>query len=337
MSSADTHPENAWQARSNELAEWTWRHLVNRTDVWGCYVRARDGKKSRGLTAPPKKSRGRLLLTQAVLAVHFQGIRELCGVHSTSPENTCRWVVLDIDKHKEDDGADPVENERAAKALHADLTTLGIRCLLLDSNGKGGFHLWIVFSGPVSAADAYAFGQRLARDLRDKHGLKQEIEAFPKQARIERYGNYVRLPGLHHSREYLTRIWNGSEWLGGEAAVNTLLAYKPNPPTIVPSAASPAPEIEEEPQTSVVRSLTAVSAIPNASEKSPCNVWSSSPITPNRMESGFASWPLLTTRAWASTISSTGALGAASMMRPNAGPTGDISMLAASKSPPSEP
>ena len=28
-----------WSERASELADWTMKHLVNRTDVWGRYVR----------------------------------------------------------------------------------------------------------------------------------------------------------------------------------------------------------------------------------------------------------------------------------------------------------
>src|SRR4051812_3261845 len=134
MSDSKCNPGEAWLGRRNELAARVESILVNRIDVYGCYIRAGAAKKSRSFTAPRKKLRGQLFLTQAVLAVHFSGAAELCGLHSTSAENTCRWVALDIDKHKPDDGADPVENERAAVALYAQLAEQGIRCLLLDSN-----------------------------------------------------------------------------------------------------------------------------------------------------------------------------------------------------------
>src|SRR5438067_45976 len=84
----------AWPAHAAELARWTWEHLVNRTDVWGAYLplhrRSGDNKV---YTAPAKSQRGKVVLTEAILARHYAGADQghLTGLHSTSAANTSRW------------------------------------------------------------------------------------------------------------------------------------------------------------------------------------------------------------------------------------------------------
>src|SRR4051812_47175427 len=97
--SMHSNPDGAWAARADELAAWTWKHLVNRTDVWGQYRRfSKRTEKTRkdgstytetAWTLPARKDRGKKQLTPAVLAAHYRGQSEghIVGLHSTSPQN----------------------------------------------------------------------------------------------------------------------------------------------------------------------------------------------------------------------------------------------------------
>src|SRR5262249_47165868 len=64
----------------------------------------------------------------------------------------------------------------------------------------------------------------------------------PKQPCIPpgRYGNWLRLPGRHHTRSHWSRIWDGGRWLEGEAAVAHVLALLPAPASLLPDVPQPA-------------------------------------------------------------------------------------------------
>jgi hypothetical protein len=229
-----------WFARDEGLAAWAWDRLVNRTDAWGGYYRTRDdaGDWLTCQTTHPKRAdRGKVLLTRDVLARHFAATdtRHVIGLHSTSPANTSRWGALDIDWHGPTSTA-PEVNLAAALHWYERLRRLGFAPLLTDSNGAGGYHLRTLFSGPVPTPLVFAFLHWLVADHAE-HGLPHRPETFPKQPRIDpgRYGNWLRLPGRHHTREHWSRVWDGSGWLEGAAAVEFLLALAGDPPRLIPA------------------------------------------------------------------------------------------------------
>ncbi len=229
--------EDAWRDRAVPLAAWVLPLLVNRWDVRGGYYVDRDRVR-------PTTRRGGL--TAARLAVHFsaEGAGDVCGAHATAPDETCRFAVVDIDAHA-GDGADPEANFRFA--LHVDLMArrLGLSTLLVDSNGAGGFHVWILFGEPVPAAVAWKLGKYLVRDYA-AYGLVRPPETFPKAPRLtgKRIGNWVRLPGRHHKRPHWSRVWDGVRWLEGEEAVGAILAARggdSDPALVVPGDFDPRP------------------------------------------------------------------------------------------------
>jgi hypothetical protein len=61
-------------------------------------------------------------------------------------------------------------------------------------------------------------------------------ECFPKQPMIQhgRYGNWLRLPGRHHTRDHWSRVWSGDCWLDGAEAVEFILTLVGDPPDLVP-------------------------------------------------------------------------------------------------------
>ena len=71
----------------------------------------------------------------------------------------------------------------------------------VDSNGIGGFHLLIVFAEPMSTSTVHEFGAKLVANF-DRRGLDQRPEIFPDKPTWDRYGDWLRLPGRHHSREH---------------------------------------------------------------------------------------------------------------------------------------
>jgi hypothetical protein len=51
----------------------------------------------------------------------------------------------------------------------------------MDSNGRGGFHLWLLFAEPAPAADVHAMAQDLIADW-EKQNLDGPPEIFPKNS-----------------------------------------------------------------------------------------------------------------------------------------------------------
>src|SRR5262249_53160978 len=123
----------AWVRRADELVEWALANL-NRDDAHGRYYpRARRKKGQSQYTA--KKA-----LSPEQARRHFRGEDgQTVGIHSTNPDHTSKWLLLDIDAH--DGQADPEANLRYALAKYELLRSLGFHPLLTYSNGGGGYHL----------------------------------------------------------------------------------------------------------------------------------------------------------------------------------------------------
>lgn len=222
-----TVPE-AWAARAVELADWAMR-LRNRTDIHGRYL-ASDRRKV-------DPSTGRVLnaytchaeLTHGLLVRHFAGagLCELAGLHTTSLDETCRWIVVDFDAHG--DGDDPAGNLAMATDVFGSVRCHGFDALLLDSNGAGGYHLWVLFGGPIPSEDAWRLGRWLVRD-HARFGLVAPPESFPKQPRLrgKRIGNWVRLPGRHHTKDHWTKVRcpRRGDWLARDEAIGAILRVR---------------------------------------------------------------------------------------------------------------
>lgn len=207
---------SCWRAAAPKLAEWAWS-LPNRSDAWGKYipVRKRRGQK-KSFTAKGE-------LSKAVFLEHFTG-RTIIGLHSTAPDDeTCSWLGLDFDQHADDDELGS-KNEAFATALYNELVSGGYDVLLTDSNGAGGFHLRLFFPERLPAACVHDFGKYLLRNAAAS-GIG-DVEKFPKQRKLtgKRFGNWLRLPGKHHTRDHWSRVWDGSRWLAGVPAIEHLLA-----------------------------------------------------------------------------------------------------------------
>ena len=159
-------------------------------------------------------------------AGHFaaSATREICGLHVTSPGETCRVTVVDIDAHG--DGDDPAANLAMALGVLAEALAAGFDARLFDSNGRGGYHIWIFHGAPVRAAAAFRLGKWLAREP-GRFGLTKAQESFPKAPRLsgKGIGGFVRLPGRHHKGVHYTRVWDDAEgrWLAGEEAIDSIL------------------------------------------------------------------------------------------------------------------
>ena len=198
-----------WRSNAKPLASWVMRLLVNRTDVWGRYLPLKnrgDHGEKHAVTAPFRDERGKVFLGESSIEKHFRTIAPggQLGLHSMGSDRTSRWFAIDIDLHDEDDLSVTAEgNFVAALGWYEQLQQMGLDPLLLDSNGAGGYHLLVLFVEPMDSDSVHRFATDLVSDF-SRRGLDALPEIFPGQGRSHRYGNWLRLPGRHHTRDYYT-------------------------------------------------------------------------------------------------------------------------------------
>ena len=228
-----TAEAKAWKDHALVLAKLTDTILINRRDAIGSYTASGSPKCERGLD------------TLKALEEHFAG-KTTRGAYAAADvvegQPASRFVVADVDAHSEKD--DPEINLAAALAWREKAWAAGLVAILIDSNGAGGYHLWIIFSEPIPHATAWTIGKWLVSDWADR-GFTSQPETFPKSAKLsgpKRIGNFVRLPGKHHKRAHWSKIHDGGRWLAGEEAVSFLLKMPINDPADIPTEAKKFPK-----------------------------------------------------------------------------------------------
>lgn len=223
----------AWRAAAKSLAEWTDEHVVNRRDVWGAYVptHRRRNEDLKSWTAPCKRDRGRVVLTTQHLHSHFAG-SEVLGLHASDGERS-RWFAFDFDAHDGSSRAAATNAEQAAR-LTVLLREAGMFPLIEDSDGRGGVHVWVLLDHPAPSRDVFQYACGLRNELRIS------CETFPKQDSIPvgGFGNWLRLPGRHHTRAHWSRFERNGYWLAGDHAVAAWVSAPLTPASLVPSASS---------------------------------------------------------------------------------------------------
>lgn len=162
-------------------------HMVNRPDAYGQYAPTGKTFKVDGA------------VDQALIEKHLAGEITI-GLYTTSTDQTCRWAAWDIDCHE---GEDPWANKEVAKDLYNRIEKAGFYPVLEDSDGAGGFHIWVIFDEPLPARYVYEWARSFP--------MPDGIEVFPKQPKISKYGNYIRIPGKHHKRDHWSRFWEGED------------------------------------------------------------------------------------------------------------------------------
>jgi P4 family phage/plasmid primase-like protien len=219
---------NPWHAHAVQLADWAVYRYFVRKDRFGGYMAGAE--RSSAITRPaggPRKN----ALTMSRIIQHFRATSpsDVIGAHTLNPEyGGGRYCGADIDAHP-GTKADPEANEQFALAIYAKASAVGLSPLVYESNGKGGYHAVVFFDvtkphyvpGPV----LYGLAQWLTADYA-AFGFAKRPETFPKQRTLpkDKYGNWLRLVGRHHTRDFWPRVWNGSTWLEGEAAVRRVLS-----------------------------------------------------------------------------------------------------------------
>ncbi len=227
-----------WVRYADELAEWAMERLVNRRDVWSQYT-LKDGK-IRVVMLPVQERRklGTDMVTLTKLHRHFsaKSVAHLIGLHSISDHSTCKWFAIDVDLHDEtlpNADEDARVNFEAALEWAERLREQGMDPLLLDSNGVGGYHVWVLLDKEYPLADVFDFADGIRSDWA-KLGLPRKPEIFPPKREVAP-GDLpytLRTPGRHHTRHHYTRVWNfdafggENEWLEGGDAIEAIIATR---------------------------------------------------------------------------------------------------------------
>lgn len=237
-----------WRSRAVELADWAMQRLVNRKDVWGQYSvltpteRRNSDRSYKAMTLPAVDQRDakaeRVTLDKLTrhFASRYQRKPQLIGLHAKSQDTHSLWLGIDIDNHAQDaSSSDDLarRNLNAAVGWYQALQKLGYDPLLFDSNGAGGFHLWVLFREPAPTRLVYEFALATTADWEERQ-LERQPETFPKRVKDDSLGSWFRLPGLHHTRPHHARLWSGDDslddpWLTGHAAIDTMLECMPGP------------------------------------------------------------------------------------------------------------
>lgn len=201
-----------WKDSSLQLAHLALERLYVRRDIWGAY-----NTGGQPYTAPSKTMRGKMRLGLNDLINHFTGRRTI-GAHCIGPGDRCLWILYDVDRHS--DGDDAAANFETALRIVYVLIGLGLEVLIEDSDGRGGFHIWLLFEERIPSELAYQFVQHVKNEA-DAEG----VESFPKQPDLSSarpFGSWVRIPGKHHKRDHWSRFYDldSETWLAGADAVS---------------------------------------------------------------------------------------------------------------------
>ncbi len=243
-----------WRNRASELADWAMARLVNRKDVWGQYSvltpseQRNTSRTYKAMTLPAVSQRGdgKDKVTLDKLTRHFASRKmrkpQLIGLHAKSKTSTSLWFGIDIDNHAVDaSSSDDLarRNLNAAVGWYHKLQQSGYDSLLFDSNGAGGYHLWVLFNEPAPTRDVYAFAMATTADWEERQ-LERQPETFPKRVKPDSLGSWFRLPGLHHTRDHHVRVWSGDDglddpWQTGHAAIDSMLVCTAGPPPPISS------------------------------------------------------------------------------------------------------
>jgi len=227
-----------WVRHADVLAEWAMERLVNRRDVWSQYT-LKDGKISVVmLPIAERRKLGTDMVTLNKLNRHFSGKSpaHLIGLHSISDHATCKWFAIDVDLH---DPGMPNADEVAAANFEAALDwaerlrDMGMDPMLFDSNGAGGYHVWVLLDKEYKLADVYDFVDGIRSDWKERD-LERKPEQFPPKRAVgpDDLPYTLRTPGRHHTRHHYTRVWNfdavdgENEWLEGGDAIEAMIATR---------------------------------------------------------------------------------------------------------------
>ena len=197
--------QEAWARHTPALTKWAYQSLYARDNAYPVWVKEVDDWRCVHTD-----------LTEDVFQNHFHG-RTTIGTYTLGPDSKCLYIGWDIDHHDGDLG-DPAANWRYARILCHRLTRMGASPLLEDSNGSGGYHVWLRFDERITGSVAHSVANWLVRHC--PAGI--HAEAFPKQPDLNetrRYGNQMRLPGATPQARPLEQVLRRRDVAGRRGCV----------------------------------------------------------------------------------------------------------------------
>jgi hypothetical protein len=230
-------PPDSSQYFSNPIVEADAVRTL-RDAFWRLFIGRRDtfGKRWRGSDGAPRQNEA---ITNEILEDHLEG---RYAVHVYPQNVTDRGVkicVLDVDCHRtvpEDEVDDRAQsNFTYIEAIWRQLREMGLPVLLEDSNGRGGFHLWM-FVDNLSNREAIGVTAWMASRA-DAGNLKVECYPGGNEISDDGFGTCIRLPGRHHTEPYFSRFWTGAGWIDAGAVVALLEQIQPVPASGLPEEA----------------------------------------------------------------------------------------------------
>lgn len=195
--------QQQWTANAKDLTAWTRERLLVRTDIYGKYTPGPICVKSP--------------ITDRELFNHFS-LRQSLGAYCVNPlDDTCKWCALDWDNH-----GGTLDHRKNAWEILDRLKEFGIPSLVENSNGDGGYHQWVFWNKPIPASLCRSFLFWLLRDFKED----EKPEVFPKQDSIKgKIGNFVRIPGRHHKRDWVSTFTDFYGNYEGNEAIYYLLNF----------------------------------------------------------------------------------------------------------------
>lgn len=140
-------------------------------------------------------------LTEDYIEEHLAGFSSY-GVYTTDPvDQTVRFICWDLDTHDEE--ALAALTRLVSKMVMA-TGCMDFTCLMKESSGNKGTHVWLFLDDPVSAAKVRRWVRRdflpQWTEQARENGWPVGIEVFPKQDEVSEgsFGNLVKLPFGKH-------------------------------------------------------------------------------------------------------------------------------------------
>lgn len=165
-------------------------------------------------------------ITPKVLARHLSGDITV-GTYIVWDTDKARTLVFDIDDL----------DEKKPKLIAERLLELGVpsRSIAREFSGSKGFHVWVPTTVPVSAA----LLRHLGNAVTALAGV--DCEVFPKQDKVHKLGNLVKLPaGLHRGSAQWSKMLDPWPQPMGPAVLKGILDGLPAP-TMATSGERPEP------------------------------------------------------------------------------------------------
>ncbi len=183
-----------------------WR-FVGRSDVFACQTK-------QGSYFPMVRP-----LTSEDLEEHLAGFVSI-GTYTISPgrdldglENVVNFVVFDLDVFDKDALSTLIKAVEYLVDPLADPDAY--RCLVLESSGGKGYHIWLLLDGPIEAWRMRAWLDERFWPQYLKNGGDPKLEVFPKQDTVREggYGNLTKLPcGVHAVTGVRSEILGQKGW-----------------------------------------------------------------------------------------------------------------------------